>query len=121
MYALAISVDNFGSSPNVPLTLFHLGSVAISTCGESAVAIPNARYSIAAICPKFFTTAGSNVAAKPSEPGHIEILPPAPALNSALAIVPCLGSELLFAGIPIPILSANACTLLFHMAATSGL
>ena len=50
---------------------------------------------------------GSKVAAMPSEPGHIEIAPPAAALNSALATVPWRGSELLLAGMPRPLPSTS--------------
>ena len=93
---------NFGSSPNVPTKRFHLGSVAKSICGESAVVIPKARYSFDAMDPNFRVMLGSNVAAKPSSSGHCEIVPPLPALYSASLLAPFLGSELLLAGMPNP-------------------
>src|SRR3954454_22814898 len=116
-----MSAANCGFSPKVPLNLLHLGSVARSTCGDKAVAIPNALYSLAAVCPNFCTIEGSNVAAMPIDSGHIEIVPPEPKLYSAFATTPLRGSELLLAGIPKPMPSTNACTLLFHLAETSGL
>ena len=120
-YARAMSVARSGSSPKVPLKRNHRGSVARSICGESAVAIPSARYSLDAISPNCCTRSGSNVAARPIESGHIEISPPEPALNSASARARCRGSELLLAGIPSPVPSTSAWTLLFHRAAASGL
>src|SRR5205085_12077573 len=67
------------------------------------------------------TSAGLNVAARPRDPGPIELFPPAPALNSALESEPWRGSELLFAGMPSPVHSAKAWILLFQRAAVSGL
>ncbi len=115
-----MAAESRGLSPKVPLKRPQRGSVAISTCGERAVVIPKARYSAAATCPNFSTNEGSKVAAIPKELGHIEISPPAAASNSARAFVPCLGSVLLLAGIPIPTLSQKDCNLLFHWAAISG-
>ena len=51
--------------------------------GESAVAMPSARYSMEAISPNSCISSGSKVAAIPRVPGHIEMAPPAPALYSA--------------------------------------
>src|SRR5678809_430287 len=99
-----MSVANFGFSPNVPLNLFQRGSVARSTCGDNAVAIPKALYSCAAMCPNLKTTEGSKVAARPIDSGHMEIVPPEPKLYSAFAITLLRGSELLFAGTPNPCL-----------------
>ena len=115
-----MSVSRSGSSPNVPLKRLQRGSVARSICGDSAVAIPSARYSTDAIRPNSSTREGSKVAAIPRDDGHIEILPPLPASYSAVACAPWRGSEELFAGIPWPKPSTKAWTLLFQRAASSG-
>ena len=83
--------------------------------------MPSARYSLDAISPNCRTRTGSKVAARPIEPGHMEMSPPEPALYSASAWVRWRGSELLLAGIPSPMPSTNSWTLLFQRAATSGL
>ena len=54
----------------MPINLFHLGSVARSICGDNAVAIPNALYSLEAIAPNCKVIAGSNVADNPNSSGH---------------------------------------------------
>ena len=70
---------------------------------ESAVAIPIARYSFAAIWPNSLISSGSKVATIPIDVGHMEMSPPAPALYSAFAGAPlCLGSVELLHGIPCP-------------------
>ena len=104
----------------VPSKRFHLGSVAKSICGDNAVAIPKARYSLEAISPNCCIKVGSKEAAIPKVPGHIEMVPPAPALNSADESIPFLGSELELIGIPKSRASAKACALLFHCAAVEG-
>ena len=50
---------------------------------------------------------------------HLEIGSPVIPLYSAPESAPCLGSELLLAGIPKPVFSASACSLLFHFTAVS--
>ena len=115
-----MAAESLELSPKVPSKRNQRGSVAISTWGDNAVAIPNARYSCAAILPNCWINSGLKVAAMPSELGHMEIKPPAAALNSARACVPWRGSVLLLAGIPLPNDSQNAWILLFHFAASSG-
>ena len=105
----------------MPWHLYHLGSVQRSTCGERAVVKPISLYSLEAMCANLRTSSGEKVAAKPREPGHIEMAPPPPELNSASALAEWRGSEELLAGMPKPIPSTKACTLLFHLAATTGL
>ena len=121
VYARAISAESFEPSPKVIIARRQRGSVARSICGERAVAIPKARYSVEATSPKRNTNAGSKVAAKPRVPGQAEIRPPTPAANSSSAITPWRGSDELLAGIPWSRPSHNACTLLFHCAVTYGL
>ena len=116
-----MSVAKFGSSPNVPMNLFHRGSVARSIWGDKAVVIPKALYSLDAISPNCFVIAGSNVAANPNSSGHCEMVPPLPALYSASLFAPLRGSELLLAGIPKPKPSTNCCILLSQVADTIGL
>ena len=117
-YDLAKSVTKFGSSPIVPSNLPHLGSDARSIWGDSAVAIPKDLYSIEATLPNSFIRCGSKLADSPRELGQEDTLPPWPEVNSAYESFPCLGSELIFTGIPNPIDSERDWILLFHLAAT---
>ena len=61
------------------------------------MAIPRARYSAETTSPKSLTTSGSKDAPRPRGVGQREACPPEPALNSSVALVSFLGSELLLA------------------------
>ncbi|CPU67372.1 Uncharacterised protein [Mycobacteroides abscessus] len=64
------------SSPNVPPTRSHRGSVARSICGLRAVVMPSARYSAEDISAKLSMCSTSNVAARPRFDGHREMSAP---------------------------------------------
>ena len=106
-------------SPKVSGNRIQRGSVARSICGDSAVAIPNARYSLEPIFPNSLTLSGSKEAVRPMPLAHLDMGSPVIPINSAPLPLPCLGSELLLAGIPKPVFSARACILLFHRTAVS--
>ena len=72
IYANVIFEDSSAFDPKVPKFRAHLGSVAKSDIGWSAVLIPVAKYSSLAISAKFWIIDGSFVAAKPNWDGHFE-------------------------------------------------